>query len=215
MPRRFSETEERQIDAQLREAARELMGRRGVRKTSIDDLASHAGISKGSFYRFYPSKEVLALELLAEWELAFHEGITRRFRSENPHGVDATARVLRSVMLEDFPRVTAETGMQGLFDPQEIQYLQQRAHPEHLERMDTQDFRLFERLKPLFFRAGLEPVERDSVIIAGLRLCFDAALGVLGAHSEGPLAYEDYYTACECMLAGFIGAVFREREEKL
>ncbi len=57
------------------------MGLRGVRKTSIDELVREAGISKGSFYRFFPGKEALALEVLARWEREFHQGIQQRFRS--------------------------------------------------------------------------------------------------------------------------------------
>lgn len=216
MPRRFSEAEEQLITEQLRRAGRTIMGTRGVRKTTIDELARAAAISKGSFYRFYSSKEELALEILAEWEIEFHGSIEARFDAESPRGGARTAAVLRSVFLEDFPRRVAASGMQGLFDSQEIAYLQQRAGPAHRSRMDQQDTRLFQRLKPLLRRAGLTPAVDDAVIIASLRLLFDGALSTLRAglesgppfDADGVLRADHYHEAVGLLIEGFFLRLF-------
>lgn len=46
------------------QAARELLLRRGYSATSVDDICSTAGVSKGSFYHFFGSKEELGLAVL-------------------------------------------------------------------------------------------------------------------------------------------------------
>ncbi len=62
----FNPAERRRITAQLRAAATELFTTRGVRKTSLEDLTTAAGISKSSFYSFFASKEALFLDLMME-----------------------------------------------------------------------------------------------------------------------------------------------------
>ncbi|MEM1245993.1 MAG: TetR/AcrR family transcriptional regulator [Acidobacteriota bacterium] len=66
MPRAFSQDEEASIRRRLREVGRDLFGRQGVSKTSVERLTAPARIGKGSFYKFYPSKEALFFELLEE-----------------------------------------------------------------------------------------------------------------------------------------------------
>lgn len=39
-----------------------------MKKTSVDELCAEVGISKGAFYKFYPSKEHLFLEVLELWQ---------------------------------------------------------------------------------------------------------------------------------------------------
>lgn len=208
MPRKFTDQEHAQIEQSLRHAGREIMGRRGVRKTSIDDLTAAAGISKGSFYRFFPGKEALALELLEEWEQRFHDGIEQRFRREKPQGPDQCAAQLAAILLDDLPRTVVVTGMQGLLDPQEIAYLVQRADTDQVRRLDDQDIRLFARLKPLLGTAGLTPREDELVIVAGLRLLFEGGNAALHESAAGSLTPDHYRTAFIALTEGFIRRVF-------
>jgi AcrR family transcriptional regulator len=64
----FSDSEVQTIRARLKTQARECLLRTGVRKTSVADLASAAGISTGAFYRFYDSKELLFFEVFADMD---------------------------------------------------------------------------------------------------------------------------------------------------
>src|SRR5574339_469609 len=73
MPKAFTEQEKDIIRAQMREKATKLFERQGLKKTSVDELAQAAGISKGAFYLFYESKEELFMEIL--------EGLETDFRS--------------------------------------------------------------------------------------------------------------------------------------
>ncbi|MBC7097821.1 TetR/AcrR family transcriptional regulator [Candidatus Bipolaricaulota bacterium] len=64
MPRAFREDERVVIRERLLSAGRELFSRYGLRKTTVEELARAAGIAKGTFYLFFPSKEALYGEVL-------------------------------------------------------------------------------------------------------------------------------------------------------
>jgi AcrR family transcriptional regulator len=74
MPKKFGEKENQIIINKLKESGLELFSKYGLKKTSIKDLTSEAGIAQGSFYNFYHSKEELYFNLLEseEEEMATH-----------------------------------------------------------------------------------------------------------------------------------------------
>lgn len=64
MPKKFGEKENEIIVNKLKESGLELFSKYGLKKTSIKDLTSEAGIAQGSFYNFFNSKEELYFSLL-------------------------------------------------------------------------------------------------------------------------------------------------------
>lgn len=64
MARSFSVQERDKIKSALIRECAECWGKLGYKKTSIDDLCRSAGISKGSFYAFFDSKEALFCEVI-------------------------------------------------------------------------------------------------------------------------------------------------------
>ena len=68
MAQPFSPQQRDAIREKLKESARKYAVSIGFKKTSLDMLTADAGISKSSFYKFYDSKEMLCLEIAAEWE---------------------------------------------------------------------------------------------------------------------------------------------------
>ncbi|MGO9410606.1 MAG: TetR/AcrR family transcriptional regulator [Spirochaetia bacterium] len=64
MARAFTETEKERIGAALIRAVSESISEKGLKKTSIDHLVKAARISKGAFYLFYDSKEMLVLDAI-------------------------------------------------------------------------------------------------------------------------------------------------------
>jgi AcrR family transcriptional regulator len=70
VPRRGRPRSEARKQAILH-AAFELLGERGLDATSMDAVADPAGVSKATIYRWWDSKELLALDALyAEWDVA-------------------------------------------------------------------------------------------------------------------------------------------------
>jgi len=52
------------------DGATELLLERGLDAVSVDAIADHAGVSKATIYRWWPSKELLALDVMLVWSPA-------------------------------------------------------------------------------------------------------------------------------------------------
>lgn len=63
----FNEEEVLEIKMKLKEEAKRCASILGMRKTTVEQLAKHANISKGAFYKFYDSKEHLFFDILEDW----------------------------------------------------------------------------------------------------------------------------------------------------
>ena len=88
MPKIYSETERTDIKDSLKREANILMIERGIKKTTVDELVKRAGIPKGTFYLFYPSKEMLLFECIQDFHneadkiiSAGMEQIIRKYKS--------------------------------------------------------------------------------------------------------------------------------------
>lgn len=68
MPRAFTDFERTRIRDRLIAAGTESIRRVGMRLLVVDDIAREAGISKGSFYSFFPSREDFILSVFEKWE---------------------------------------------------------------------------------------------------------------------------------------------------
>lgn len=75
MPRAFTEHEKELINTRLLEQGYKLFSTYGLKKTSVGELADAAGISKGAFYIFYESKEVLFMDVVELAEQRFREQV--------------------------------------------------------------------------------------------------------------------------------------------
>ncbi|MDY3988751.1 MAG: TetR/AcrR family transcriptional regulator [Massilioclostridium sp.] len=63
----FSDSEKQAIVRQLKQSAQGCMRKYGIKRTTVDQLANQAGISKGAFYAFYSSKEELLFEVFQDY----------------------------------------------------------------------------------------------------------------------------------------------------
>jgi AcrR family transcriptional regulator len=71
MPRAFNDNEKKIIEQTLIEQGKKQFSAFGLRKTNVEEIARAAGISKGAFYLFFPSKEVLFMRVMEEVEKEF------------------------------------------------------------------------------------------------------------------------------------------------
>ena len=95
----FSAAECALITQRLLQSARRHASLEGMTKTTVDDLAADAQISKGAFYRFYASKELLFLDMLNHWQREiFAKG--HQMLEENAHlpMQERTAAAFRAVL---------------------------------------------------------------------------------------------------------------------
>ncbi len=73
MPKIYSDEEKKEIVRKLKKEANDLMQEKGVKHTTVDELVRRTGIPKGTFYLFYPSKEMLLFEVSQD----YHEQVDK------------------------------------------------------------------------------------------------------------------------------------------
>lgn len=95
MPRAFTEDERELIAGRLVEQGSELFAAHGLKKTSVEELATAAGISKGAFYLFYDSKEALFMDAVEHAEQAFRADVLAAIDAPGPSPRARLAAVLR------------------------------------------------------------------------------------------------------------------------
>ncbi len=75
MPKGFTEHEKELIRKRLLEQGYKQFSVYGLKKTNVEELAEASGISKGAFYLFYESKEVLFMDVIELAEERFRQEI--------------------------------------------------------------------------------------------------------------------------------------------
>ena len=90
----FTDEEKEKIRKKLHKAARECLQRYGVRKTTVDQMVAMVDISKGSFYNFYSSKEILFFTVLEEYQIEIMNSFAEQLEQKNQRNTDQFARLL-------------------------------------------------------------------------------------------------------------------------
>jgi AcrR family transcriptional regulator len=168
MPRAFSERERDTIRDLLQGAAREAFRSQGLRRTNVEELARSAGISKGAFYLFYPSKEALMLELLVQLEEVYRGYFARKIEASPRQAVRdllvatlelrETEPLLERLAQEDLPQLA-----RGLDDAQR-------------EAFEARDLEFVTDLLDRLQRSGVELAVEPRVLLGVLRGLFFLSL---------------------------------------
>jgi AcrR family transcriptional regulator len=112
MPKGFTEAEQEKIRSRLIAHGRRLFETYGIRKTNVEELTRAAGISKGAFYRFYPSKEELFMDIMETLEVEIRENLMRTAFQAGGSKKDALRMFLKTALLavSDYPLFKNLTG---------------------------------------------------------------------------------------------------------
>ena len=78
----FTTEEKEVIRKKLHKVAKECLQRYGVKKTTVDQMTGMVDISKGSFYNFYSSKEMLFFKVLEEYQIDVMNRLTEQLGME-------------------------------------------------------------------------------------------------------------------------------------
>lgn len=95
MPRAFSEQEKKQIRQKLIDNGARFFSTTGLKKTSIEELATASGISKAAFYLFYESKETLFMDVVERAEQEYRQFVLAAVDQDGPTPRARLAAVLR------------------------------------------------------------------------------------------------------------------------
>ena len=191
----FTERETDLILQTLKASARRYAVSRGVRKTTVDELAWEAGISKGAFYKFYPSKEMLFFEVLEDMHTEVYAASAAVL--EQNHASPAAGRAAEAVLVAC--KLMEESGMMDFME-RDAAFLLRKIPAEVKEKHDHSDE---VHIKELLSKAGLEPNGGMALAAATARGLF---LTVSHRESIGPL----YPQVLDALVRGACQRLFPE-----
>lgn len=171
MPRGFSEREMKRIRQALLDIGVERLKTTGVHKTTVEDLTSAAGISKGAFYKFFPTKEALFFNVIEIYEQRLEEQFFKLFPVPAKKDIDINLRdvmntVVFSQEMQDYIAIMKRD---------DIEYLLQVIDPEIAEAHMGKDIAVMRmviaRLSEYGVKVKAEP-EKVLAYISGLFCLF-------------------------------------------
>lgn len=120
MPKRYSDQERAYITMRLKEEAASCLAQYGIRRTTVDEIVKRVNIPKGTFYLFYPSKELLLFDVISEQHNQIEQTLYRAVMD-----VDPTASLKEQLIdiLTHFYQLAAETPILKILNSSEIELL--------------------------------------------------------------------------------------------
>ncbi len=161
----FTEQERIIIAGKLKQAARQYAAVQGVRKTTVDQLVAAADISKGAFYKFYLSKEMLFFEVLEEMHSEIYQAAAGVL--EKNAGLPAAERAAEAVLA--VCRLMEKDGIMDFLE-RDAAYLLRKIPVEIQKEHYHSDV---VHTKELLQKAGLQPaggMELAASVVRGLLL---------------------------------------------
>ena len=139
MPKGFTGRERDLIRKKLFSEGTRLFEQYGIQKTTVDEIARSAGISKGSFYAFYGSKEELYFDIMENIEREIKARLfSEVFTDGQPH-----RESFRKFIHELFGLMDGTPLFRGL-DPASIGHLIRKLPEEKLAGHMGKDYAAFE-----------------------------------------------------------------------
>ena len=137
----FTTEEKEIIRKKLHKVAKECLQRYGVKKTTVDQMAAMVDISKGSFYNFYSSKEMLFFAVLEEYQIDVMDRLTEQLDMEAK--ID-TNRLVQ--LLYDFYQDFRYSFMYTIFKNHEMELLVRKLPKEVITNHHLIDDRMVKKI---------------------------------------------------------------------
>ena len=137
----FTAEEKEVIRKKLHKVAKECLQRYGVKKTTVDQMAAMVDISKGSFYNFYSSKEMLFFAVLEEYQIDVMNRLTEQLDMEAK--ID-TNRLVQ--LLYDFYQDFRYSFMYTIFKNHEMELLVRKLPKEAITNHHLIDDRMVKKI---------------------------------------------------------------------
>ena len=137
----FTAEEKEVIRKKLQKVAKECLQRYGVKKTTVDQMAAMVDISKGSFYNFYSSKEMLFFAVLEEYQIDVMNRLTEQLDMEAK--ID-TNRLVQ--LLYDFYQDFRYSFMYTIFKNHEMELLVRKLPKEAITNHHLIDDRMVKKI---------------------------------------------------------------------
>lgn len=196
MPKAFSEHEKETIRTQMREKGKKLFEKHGLKKTSVDEVTEAVGISKGSFYLFYGSKEELFLEILEQIEKEIQTSIL-----EFTLMPKADARKNVSAMLKGFLSTWDDYPLLKNFSKSDFDYLARKVPVKRIQQHVQSDTEFTNNFIKKIKREGIIVKVSPHVVSNLIK-----SLYFIGLHRQdlGEDAYEEAINVMIDLVAGYV-----------
>lgn len=139
MPKAFSDSDRKRIRAQLIGAGKSFLNRAEVRSLSVDQVSREAGISKGSFYSFFPTREEFILGVFESWESEFRTKLFASLTGEPGTPRERWERFFLGV----YAVLDLQPGLARV-QTQDVRFLMERLPPERMAAHQAEDRRALE-----------------------------------------------------------------------
>ncbi len=163
MPRGFNPDEKIRLEQELIKKGTGLFKLYGLRKTSIDDIVGAVGIGKGSFYKFFPSKEALFFRCMELQEKELQE----KYLTPLFTGISRPSEMFRKLfelvfsLPGEYPLITT------MMNPDEYSALQRGLPREMIEEHLKKDHGEMTDFLTLWKLGGIN-VDEDPAAVNGL-----------------------------------------------
>ena len=192
----FTTEEKEVIRKKLHKVAKECLQRYGVKKTTVDQMAAMVDISKGSFYNFYSSKEMLFFAVLEEYQIDVMNRLTEQLGMETK--ID-TNRLVQ--LLYDFYQDFRYSFMYTIFKNHEMELLIRRLPKEVITNHHMIDDRM---VKEIVYRINIRENVSLEIVSALFRTI---AMTILHIEEIGEKQFD---TTLKLVIQGIVEQITKE-----
>ena len=199
MPIKFNQEEKIIIHNRLLEEGKKSWEKYGIKKTSVEEICKGAGISKGSFYLFFESKELFFMEILEKTEAEIKTSLIETIKNRK----GSTKEKFESALFEIYNGVKNYPWLINLMSNEgDYEYLIRKLPNERIEKNIIGDD---EDVKKILMVLGIDYTKLDiKSISAALRGLFLILL------HEQEIGKKNMDKAFTLLLKGLVEVVFKE-----
>ena len=194
----FTDEEKKVIRKKLHKAAKECLQRYGVRKTTVDQMVAMVDISKGSFYNFYSSKEILFFTVLEEYQIEIMNSFAEQLEQKNQINTDQFAR-----LLYDFYQNFRYSFVFTIFKNREMELLIRKLPKEVITTHHLLDDRMVEKIVS---RINIRENVSVEIVSALFRTI---AMSIL--HTE-EIGEKQFDKILKLLIQGIVGQIIEEED---
>ena len=192
----FTDKEKEVIRKKLHKAAKECLQRYGVRKTTVDQMVAMADISKGSFYSFYSSKEMLFFRVLEEYQIDIMNRLEEQLEQENQINANQFVQ-----LLYDFYQDFRYSFVFTIFKNHEMELLIRKLSKEVITTHHLLDDRMAEKIVS---RINIRETVSVDIVSALFRTI---AMSILHIEEIGEKQFD---TVLKLLIQGIVGQIIEE-----
>ena len=192
----FTDEEKKVIRKKLHKAAKECLQRYGVRRTTVDQMVEMVDISKGSFYNFYSSKEMLFFRVLEEYQIDIMNRLEEHLEQKNQINANQFVQ-----LLYDFYQDFRYSFVFTIFKNHEMELLIRKLPKEVITTHHLLDDRMAEKIVS---RINIRETVSVDIVSALFRTI---AMSIL--HTE-EIGEKQFDMILKLLIQGIVGQVIEE-----